>query len=59
MTAGIPQILEQFSDPMAAWWWLTGSGHSLDGRTPLDLLHNGEVERAIDAATGQALGSFG
>lgn len=59
VAAGIPEILRQFSDPVVAWWWLTGPRHSLDGRTPLDLLHNGEVERAIDAAIGQAMGAFG
>lgn len=59
VTPGIPQILAQFSDSMAAWWWLTGARHSLDDRAPLDLLKSGEVERALDAARGQAMGAFG
>lgn len=59
VTPGIPRILEHFSDPMVAWSWLTGARHSLDDQTPLDLLKRGEIERAIDAATGQTMGAFG
>ena len=59
VTRGIPQILAQFSDPVVAWWWLIGARHSLDDRAPLDLLKSGEVERALDAARGQAMGAFG
>jgi|GEM_PF-3113434 len=59
VTRGISQILAQFSDSAVAWWWLIDARHSLDDRTPLDLLKSGEVERAINEAIGQAAGAFG
>ena len=55
---GISRIGKLFPDGYTAWVWLTTPLRALDGATPLSLLRNGEVDRVVAAAEGDAQGDF-
>ncbi|MER9300107.1 MbcA/ParS/Xre antitoxin family protein [Mesorhizobium sp. M0621] len=48
--AGIPGVLSQISNPRLAWLWLTRPSAQLDGRVPIDLLRQDQVDDVVEAA---------
>lgn len=52
------QVLPFFVDHYSAWVWLTTPQPSLEGQTPLVLLHAGNSERVVAAAAGDTQGDF-
>ncbi|RWO44535.1 MAG: DUF2384 domain-containing protein [Mesorhizobium sp.] len=48
--AGIRDVLSLISNPRLAWLWLTRPSAQLDGRVPIDLLRQDQVDEVIEAA---------
>jgi hypothetical protein len=48
--AGIRDVLSLIRNPRLAWLWLTRSSGQLDGRIPIDLLRQDQVDEVIEAA---------
>jgi len=48
--AGIRDVLSLISNPRLAWLWLTRPAAQLDGRIPIDLLRQDQVEEVVEAA---------
>ncbi|MER8441780.1 DUF2384 domain-containing protein [Mesorhizobium sp. M1066] len=49
--AGIRDVLSLISNPRLAWLWLTRPSAQLDGRVPIDLLRQDQVDEVIEAAS--------
>jgi hypothetical protein len=47
---GIRDVLSLISNPRLAWLWLTRPSAQLDGRVPIDLLRQDQVDEVIEAA---------
>ncbi|PWJ90877.1 MULTISPECIES: antitoxin Xre/MbcA/ParS toxin-binding domain-containing protein [Mesorhizobium] len=47
---GIRDVLSLISNPRLAWLWLTRPSAQLDGRVPVDLLRQDQVDEVIEAA---------
>lgn len=48
--AGIHDVLSLISNPRLAWLWLTRPSAQLDGRVPIDLLRQDQIEQVVEAA---------
>ncbi|RWC41441.1 antitoxin Xre/MbcA/ParS toxin-binding domain-containing protein [Mesorhizobium sp.] len=48
--AGVRDVLSLISNPRLAWLWLTRPSAQLDGRIPIDLLRQDQVEEVVEAA---------
>ncbi|MFB9979011.1 antitoxin Xre/MbcA/ParS toxin-binding domain-containing protein [Mesorhizobium kowhaii] len=48
--AGIRDVQSLISNPRLAWLWLTRPSAQLDGRTPIDLLRQDQIEEVVEAA---------
>ncbi|UCI31400.1 antitoxin Xre/MbcA/ParS toxin-binding domain-containing protein [Mesorhizobium sp. B4-1-4] len=48
--AGISDVLSLIGNPRLAWLWLTRPATQLDGRIPIDLLRQDQVEEVVEAA---------
>ncbi|ESZ25927.1 antitoxin Xre/MbcA/ParS toxin-binding domain-containing protein [Mesorhizobium sp. L2C084A000] len=48
--AGIRDVLSLITNPRLAWLWLTRPSAQLDGRIPVDLLRQDQVDEVIEAA---------
>ncbi|RUT88309.1 MULTISPECIES: hypothetical protein [unclassified Mesorhizobium] len=48
--AGIRDVLSLISNPRLAWLWLTRLSAQLDGRVPIDLLRQDQVDEVVEAA---------
>ncbi|RUU87501.1 DUF2384 domain-containing protein [Mesorhizobium sp. M7A.F.Ca.MR.176.00.0.0] len=48
--AGIRDVLSLISNPRLAWLWLTRPSAQLDGRVPIDLLRQDQVDEVVEAA---------
>lgn len=48
--AGIRDVLSLISNPRLAWLWLTRPSAQLDGRIPIDLLRQDQVDEVVEAA---------
>jgi hypothetical protein len=48
--AGIRDVLSLITNPRLAWLWLTRPSAQLDGRVPIDLLRQDEVDEVVEAA---------
>ncbi|MER9933742.1 hypothetical protein [Mesorhizobium sp. M0088] len=48
--AGIRDVLSLITNPRLAWLWLTRPSAQLDGRVPIDLLRQDQVDEVIEAA---------
>lgn len=56
--AGLPAVvttLTPVADPLTILAWLTGTQAGLDGRRPVDALHDGDVEVVVGLARRLAL----
>ena len=58
LVEGLKDVLPFFPEGYAAWGWLTTPLMALDDETPLSRLREGEVERVLEAARGDAQGDF-
>ncbi|WP_214473121.1 antitoxin Xre/MbcA/ParS toxin-binding domain-containing protein [Mesorhizobium sp. dw_380] len=54
--AGISDVLKLIGNPRLAWLWLTRPAAQLDGRIPIDLLRQDQVEDVVEAARAFAPG---
>ena len=48
--AGIRDVLSLITNPRLAWLWLTRPSAQLDGRVPIDLLRQDQVDEVVEAA---------
>ena len=48
--AGIRDVLSLITNPRLAWLWLTRPSAQLDGRVPVDLLRQDQVDEVVEAA---------
>lgn len=48
--AGISGVLSLIGNPRLAWLWMTRPAAELDGRVPIDLLRQDQVEEVVEAA---------
>ncbi|CAN7159021.1 antitoxin Xre/MbcA/ParS-like domain-containing protein [Mesorhizobium sp. LjRoot246] len=48
--AGVRDVLSLISNPRLAWLWLTRPAAQLDGRIPIDLLRQDQVDEVVEAA---------
>ncbi|QPC89272.1 antitoxin Xre/MbcA/ParS toxin-binding domain-containing protein [Mesorhizobium sp. INR15] len=48
--AGIRDVLSLISNPRLAWLWLTRPSAHLDGRVPIDLLRQDQIQDVVEAA---------
>ncbi|MDF3213852.1 DUF2384 domain-containing protein [Mesorhizobium sp. M7A.F.Ca.CA.001.09.2.1] len=48
--AGIRDVLSLITNPRLAWLWLTRPSAQLDGRVPIDLLRQDQVDEIVEAA---------
>ena len=48
--AGIRDVQALISNPRLAWLWLTRPSAQLEGRTPIDLLRQDQVDEVVEAA---------
>ncbi|RUW62672.1 antitoxin Xre/MbcA/ParS toxin-binding domain-containing protein [Mesorhizobium sp. M7A.F.Ca.US.008.03.1.1] len=48
--AGIRGVLSLITNPRLAWLWLTRPSAQLDGRIPIDLLRQDQVDEVVEAA---------
>lgn len=56
---GLDRVLELFDgDGFVAWEWLRTPLNATDGRPPLDLLRQGDVEQVVRQARGHREGAF-
>ncbi|RUZ80919.1 DUF2384 domain-containing protein [Mesorhizobium sp. M7A.F.Ca.US.006.01.1.1] len=48
--AGIRDVLSLITNPRLAWLWLTRPSAQLDGRVPIDMLRQDQVDEVVEAA---------
>lgn len=48
--AGISDVLSLIGNPRLAWLWLTRPAAQLDGRIPIDLLRQDQIDEVVEAA---------
>lgn len=54
---GIPEIVQTFGDPRAAWQWLVKQGTLFDGIAPIEKLLEGNAARVLEALQAQEHGA--